>query len=159
MTPPNASDFTPKFVPGARLPHAWIRARAGSAVLDLVPPVDVSYVKEFGPEEIAARQFSMLDLVDIDSFILIVSSAIAWQTKVEQIWALLHRSNVQLKVWSVDGDFEIVDVKQRDLFEAGAGLLNGGGLVVRPDQHIIARVKETMTAQDIAALIINHLGM
>lgn len=121
--------------------------------------MDVSYVKEFGPEEIAARQFSMLDLVDIDSFILIVSSAIAWQTKVQQIRALLHRSNVQLKVWSVDGDFEIVDVKQRDLFEAGAGLLNGGGLVVRPDQHIIARVKETMTAPDIAALIINHLGM
>ncbi|KAB5545740.1 FAD binding domain-containing protein [Coniochaeta sp. 2T2.1] len=157
-TPPNASDFTPKFVPGARLPHAWIKAWPHSDALEMVP-VDVSYVKEFGAQEIAARQFSTLDLSGIDSFTFLVASTEAWQTRFDKVRALLHQSGVELSIRSADRDFEFMDDKQKALFETGAGFPDGGGLVVRPDQHILGRLEEKMTAQDIAAVITRYLSI
>ncbi|KAF4873450.1 4-methyl-5-nitrocatechol 5-monooxygenase [Colletotrichum siamense] len=66
-TPPNASKFSPKFVPGARLPHAWIIPTASSAALDM-PSIDLSYVKELSPIDVEHRRYSTLDLIKVDTF-------------------------------------------------------------------------------------------
>ncbi|EMR63979.1 putative -dichlorophenol 6-monooxygenase protein [Eutypa lata UCREL1] len=65
--PRNASDFTPKFGTGARLPHAWITFEDGKTPRG-IGPVDVSYVKELSEKEILARRYSTLDLSNNASF-------------------------------------------------------------------------------------------
>lgn len=66
---------------------------------------------------------------------------------------------VKLRLFCLDDDFEFAVSQQKDLFEAGVNLSTGGGLLIRPDQHILGRVREETTAQDIVALIGGHLGL
>lgn len=160
-TPPNASNFTPKFVPGARLPHAWIRLRISSDALEGIPPVDVSYVKEFSQDEIRARKYSTLDPVRFDAFTLIVSSREAWSSRFQELDEAIRSKNskVKLQLWAVDTDFEFVDVKGQELFEKGAGLSEGGALLVRPDQHLLACPAPDASAGDLETLVLEHLGL
>ncbi|RSL91330.1 hypothetical protein CEP51_000332 [Fusarium floridanum] len=156
-TPPHASKFSPKFTPGGRLPHAWIKPRRGAASFKLAP-LDVSYVKEFHQDGINARQFSTLDLLDFDSFTLIVSSRNTWATRFDQLHKLTQSSGINLRLCSVDEDFEFVFEEQQDTYNKGSGILQGGGLLVRPDQHLLGCVDEKATAEDLALLVLAHLG-
>ncbi|KAI6780267.1 FAD binding domain-containing protein [Emericellopsis cladophorae] len=157
-TPTSASSFTPKFVTGARLPHAWIKLRGSTAALDL-PPVDVSYVSEFTKDDIAARKYSTLDLVDMDNFTLIVSSKAAWAERFQQLQDALDEINGQLQLRAMDADFEFVDAKQLELFEEGAHFSEGGALLVRPDQHLLGCPGPQTSARDLESLIRSHLGL
>ncbi|RMJ18908.1 hypothetical protein CDV36_001412 [Fusarium kuroshium] len=156
-TPPHASKFSPKFTPGGRLPHAWIKPRRGAASFKLAP-LDVSYVKEFHQDGINSRQFSTLDLLDFDSFTLIVSSRNAWATRFDQLHKLTRSSGINLRLCSLDEDFEFVFEEQQDVYNKGSGILQGGGLLVRPDQHLLGCVNEKATAEDLALLVLAHLG-
>ncbi|KAM5345962.1 hypothetical protein ACJ41O_011823 [Fusarium nematophilum] len=141
-TPPNASNFSPKFTSGARLPHAWIKPRPNRAFLS-VSPLDLSYVAELSQDDVNARQFSTLDLLHFDSFTLIVSS---------------HRVWINLQLRSIDQDFDFVYEEQQKMFNEGAGIMHGCALLVRPDQHLLGCVGEKSTAEDLASLILGHLG-
>ncbi|RSL85489.1 hypothetical protein CDV31_016552, partial [Fusarium ambrosium] len=156
-TPPHASKFSPKFTRGGRLPHAWIKPRRGAASFK-VAPLDVSYVKEFHQDGINARQFSTLDLLDFDSFTLIVSSRNAWATRFDRLHKLTRSSGINLRLCSVDEDFEFAFEEQQDTYNKGSGILKGGGLLVRPDQHLLGCVNEKATAEDLALLVLAHLG-
>ncbi|KAI8670217.1 hypothetical protein NCS55_00766800 [Fusarium keratoplasticum] len=156
-TPPHASKFSPKFTPGARLPHAWIKPRLGAASFK-APPLDVSYVKEFHQAGINARQFSTLDLVEFDSFTLIVSSHDTWAPRFAQLHKLTQSPGINMRLRSVDKDFDFVFEEQRTMFSDGSGISHGRGLLVRPDQHLLACVDEKTTAEDLASLILAHLG-
>lgn len=157
-TPPNASNFTPKFVTGARLPHAWIKPRTSTAALDL-PPVDLSYVSDYTKDDVAARTYSTLDLAGTDNFTLIVSSKAAWAERFQQLQNAVKEINGQLQLWAMDTDFEFVDAKQQDLFEKGVHLSQGGALLVRPDQHLLGCPGSQTSAQDLESLIRSHLGL
>ncbi|KIW23324.1 uncharacterized protein PV07_11532 [Cladophialophora immunda] len=112
--PPHASKYTPKFEVGARLPHAWIRLPHST-----LKPVDVSYVDEFSPADLESHRYSTLDLCDLDKF------------------TLVGRLDVPgVKTCRLGRDFEVIgEAGQKWL--AAAGLDVGGGLLVRPDQHIL----------------------
>ncbi|KAI8938280.1 hypothetical protein NX059_005938 [Plenodomus lindquistii] len=156
-TPPHASKFSPKFIPGGRLPHAWIKPRSGAASLK-VSPLDVSYIKEFHQTDINARQFSILDLVKFDSFTLIVSSHHTWASRVDQLYDLFQSSGINLHLRSIDEHFEFVYEEQLKMYNDGSGILRGCGLLVRPDQHLLGCLDEEATAEDLASLILTHLG-
>lgn len=155
--PPSASHYTPKFVAGARLPHAWIEYFSGIQPLNL-QPVDVSYVREFTENDVLRRQFSTLDLLDYDKFTLIVSPNMTWEVKAGQVQQLSKRAGVKVQVWVWKKDFDFVNENQASLFKNQGGFADGGGLVVRPDQHILGRLGQDTTAEEVTSLVFGHLG-
>lgn len=133
--PPHASKYTPKFEVGARLPHTWIRGLQSS-----LQPVHVSYVDEFGPEEIAARQYSTLDLCEPNQFTLLGDLDVPGVKTV--------RAHV---------DYEVIGPEGQEWL-AGAGLTSrGGGLLVRPDQHILMVLDAETTVEDVQRVLQRHL--
>ncbi|KAI0136212.1 FAD binding domain-containing protein [Xylariales sp. AK1849] len=155
--PPHASHYSPKFVAGARLPHAWIKFQE-SKVPAHFTPIDVSYVKEWTGEEISGRAASTLDLCPFDSLTLIVGSRGAWGQRVQTCRGSLKRHNIQISLWASDTDFEFVYPKQEQLFAQGAQLADGGGILVRPDQHILAILDPEASTKDVGQLVLDHLG-
>ncbi|RFU74708.1 fad binding domain-containing [Trichoderma arundinaceum] len=138
-TPANASVFSPQFVPGARLPHAWVQPRASSQ-LPWPQAIDVSYAKELGPQDIKDCQYSTLDMVHVDSFTIIAESARIWGPCVQDARVKLQKRAgmaVKIRLVTLEDDFEFVDRRQADTFECQCGLSDGKAMVVRPDQHIV----------------------
>lgn len=156
--PPNASTYIPKFVPGARLPHAWIRIHH-SNFLAQNAPVDISYVRELSPEYVAARQYSVLDLCAIDSFTMLVGSQSAWIDKFKELRTALSQRGVKLNMFAADEDFDFTNEVHRELFANGIELGNGGGLLLRPDQHILTRLSSGTTVREMEADLVSHLGL
>lgn len=156
-TPPHASHYTPKFVPGARLPYAWITPRQ-SDIFDDIRPHDVSYVKEFNLSDIAARQYSTLDLVKPRSFTLIAEKGAGWEKKVEATQQAMPGKSVLVHLNIVDVDFDFVFPEQKALFTEAA-LAAGGALLIRPDQHIVGILPSNVTADEAKSAILAELGM
>ncbi|CAP94022.1 hypothetical protein E8E15_010335 [Penicillium rubens] len=159
--PAHASHYTPKFVPGARLPHAWISfpdqtsPETEAAKRSSLPqkPVDVSYVRELDLDQARACQWSTLDLCGPDSWTLILGQ----EQEIPHITLLQKHCNmigVRLNIWRLGVDFEIV----RQSWFADE-LVNGGGVLIRPDQHILARVSAETNGEDLIMEVNNHLGI
>lgn len=132
--PPHASHYQPKFTVGARLPHAWITVKDSG-----LQPVDVSYVAELSVEETQRRTYSSLDLCAPDEFTLIGD---------------LEVSGV--KTVRLGKDFDL-DRPDGDWWLDQTGLRRGGGLLVRPDQHILMVLTADTTTQDVQKVIKEHL--
>ncbi|KAE9962425.1 hypothetical protein BLS_000335 [Venturia inaequalis] len=156
--PPDASAYTPKFIPGARLPHAWIRIN-NSNFLAQHEPVDISYVKELSPEFVAARRYSVLDLCAVDSFTMLVGSQRAWLDKFKALRRALSQRGVKLNMFAADEDFDFTTELHRELFASGVELQNGGGLLLRPDQHILTRLSSGTTVGQMESDLLGHLGL
>ncbi|KAJ9619096.1 hypothetical protein H2204_012807 [Knufia peltigerae] len=140
--PPHASKYVPSFAVGARLPHAWIRLlRQQSSTKPNLAPVDVSYVDEFSADDIQLRQHSTLDLCDIDKFTLLGNLD----------------SVPGVKSYRLGRDFEVVG-PGADGWLASSGLDKAGGLLVRPDQHILMVLDATNTAKDVEIVLDKYLG-
>ncbi|EXJ56965.1 hypothetical protein A1O7_07309 [Cladophialophora yegresii CBS 114405] len=132
--PPHASRYTPKFQVGARLPHAWVRLPRSA-----LKPVDVSYVEEFSPKDVELRQYSTLDLCAFDRFTLI------GRFEVPGVKTCVPRK-----------DFDVVGEAGQQ-WSKGAGLLDGGGLLVRPDQHILMLLDANTKVEDVELCLKQHL--
>ncbi|KPM41581.1 hypothetical protein AK830_g4957 [Neonectria ditissima] len=158
QAPPHASKYTPKFVTGARIPHAWIKP-LGACLSGEIPPLDVSYVKEFTAGEVAARRYSTLDLCGIDTFTLLASRAEPWTLKFEELQTALSRRNIKSQLWVENVDFEFNDAKQKLLFQTSGGFAAGGALLVRHDQHILQCSSIQATAKELESIILGHLGI
>lgn len=159
IKPAHASHYTPKFVAGARLPHAWIRPRGDRLTQDLAP-IDVSYVKEWEDADVKARQWSTLDLCPFDGFTITTGVRGQWPETVEKVNAMLSKfKGLRVKLACEEDDFEFVFSEQQQLFHEAGGFASGRGLLVRPDQHILAAVDPQATADDIVLVIRRHLGL
>lgn len=156
--PPHASLYRPKFVPGARLPHAWIKL-LNPTIAQQTAPLDVSYVKEFSSEQVAECQFSTLDLCSFDSMTLIVSSHTGWQQSFKELQTVLRSWNVRLRLRTVGTDFSFIHEKQARLYDQEAHFAVEGGLLVRPDQHLLGVFKSVAPSSDLASCIQRYLGL
>ncbi|KAK7432758.1 hypothetical protein QQZ08_000618 [Neonectria magnoliae] len=138
--PAHVSKYTPKFVAGARthMPGSSLSITA---------------------REVAARQYSTLDLCGMDIFTLLVSRADPWRLKFEDLQPALSRRNIKAQLWVANVDFEFNVAKQKLLFETSGGLAAGGALLVRPDQHIFQCSSITTTSEELEAVILGHLGL
>lgn len=158
--PPHASDYHPKFVPGARLPHAWIsflkephsmNGEIAHPALQM-EPVDLSYVTELDDAEMQACQWSTLDLCGRASWTLIVGRT-ETNSNISQFRQFCDSVGIHLQIWILGVDFAVV--RQAWFSEE---LSRGRGLLVRPDQHVMMRVTETVTGNDMIAELNSHLG-
>lgn len=159
--PGHASHYSPKFVPGARLPHAWISfpdqlsPETEAAKLSSLPkePVNLYYIKELDADQVRACQWSTLDLCGPDSWTLILGQ----KQPTPHIILLQKHCNVigvPLNVWRLEVDFKI-GTQSWFAYE----LANGGGVLIRPDQHILARVSVNTSGEDVIAEMNKHLGI
>ncbi|KAJ6122504.1 hypothetical protein N7512_004969 [Penicillium capsulatum] len=136
--PQNVSHFQSSCVPGARLPHAWIRPLSE---LSELPVIDCSYVHEFSEDQVLERQFSTLDLCRLDAFTLIVDAHNAqhFQSVVEE--ALLHLPGDMARVLPLEMAIHGVHFTVQDGMESSDWLqltnLKEQSILVRPDQHIL----------------------
>lgn len=152
--PAHASKFTPKFVPGARLPHAWVRMNHAPGL----PAIDVSYVKEFSKQDVETRKYSTLDLCPFDSFTVIVGARAPWAEAFRALEASMQAHGVKVCLQVAGQDFDFVEEQYAGLFAAEAGLTTGGGLLVRPDQHILHILRSDDGAEELGMVIRRHLG-
>lgn len=179
--PAHASHYTPKFVAGARLPHAWIRllkdnnttntsSSSDSSPVGALPPVDVSYVREFSAEAVAARRYSTLDLCAPDGFTLLVGARSPLRSMGDFRWGDSGvQGRVRVRVWAAGEDFDLVDVDVDEgrgragadelKFAARAGWDVGGGLLVRPDQHLLRVLGPGDSCEDVESAIMGYLGL
>jgi 2-polyprenyl-6-methoxyphenol hydroxylase-like FAD-dependent oxidoreductase len=108
--PPDVSVFEPVFRRGARLPHAWI--------------------------ERGGRRMSTLDLVDEQSFVLLVGEG-------DQVWrAATLAAPMPVRVVELGIDF----LDPEGEWTAQSGLSSGGALLVRPDGHIALAARSPHSA-------------
>ncbi|EON61505.1 hypothetical protein W97_00720 [Coniosporium apollinis CBS 100218] len=157
-TPSHASHYKPKFQQGARLPHAWISFRNQNSAPP-IQPLDVSYVTEFSPDEVHARRFSSLDLCALDGFTVVVGSHEEWAARFDALKAATVQWAIKLRLYAADTDFDFMFHDHRDLFDDGAHLSTGGGLLVRPDQHILLELTADVSVEDLQVALSRHLGL
>jgi hypothetical protein len=157
--PPNASSYTPKYISGARLPHAWITLN-NPAIAHHLPPVNVSYVPEFTASDITARQYSTLDLCAVGSFTLLLHAADqdAWRERINALRHQYDASGPELNVYLLTADFDIVPSARGQSWVEDARLGDGGGLLVRPDQHILLPLVASTEAAEMLSAMKAHLG-
>ncbi|KAJ5745501.1 hypothetical protein N7520_010683 [Penicillium odoratum] len=157
--PSNVSVYQPSCVPGARLPHAWIKVAPGQLPL---PAIDCSYVKEFTREEISEKQYSTLDLCHLDTFTLIVDkiNASKFHLMVKEAFATLPadiQKILPLTVIVLGTDFElqagVENLQWTDLMG-----LKIQGVLVRPDQHILSCIPSTAGPDELLHALRGHLG-
>jgi hypothetical protein len=157
--PPNVSIFKPSCVPGARLPHAWIKATPGRLQL---PAIDNSYVQEFAKEEISAKQYSTLDLCRLDTFTLIVdkSNATHFQSIIKEALETLPEDirkvlPLQMVVLGIDFDLQAGPENQKWMDLMG---IKDQAILVRPDQHILSCIASKAGSGTLVQALQEHLG-
>ena len=155
--PPNASNYVPKYIPGARLPHAWITF-GDSTAIDRPPPVDVSYVSELSSEAVAQRRFTTLDLCAPDCFTFIIGSLELWAERIQQVKSHYARWGPRIVAYALGTDFDLVSGPRGINWIEGAGLKDDGGLLVRPDQHVQMRLDARTSAEEVLSSLKSHLG-
>lgn len=123
-----------------------------------LPAIDVSYVKELAQEEIEARKYSTLDLSPFDKLTLLVGSRTAWTERFNDLESSFRGHGVQLCLCAAGEDFDFVNQKDADRFAVEVDLKTGGGLLIRPDQHILRILRTNDKAGELHAIILEHLG-
>lgn len=153
--PHSTSHFTPKFVTGARLPHIWIEPLSES--LPLPPAVDLDYVHELGTLERKRRKFSSLDLCVYGMITFLIGDSSDIYDIVREATATMP-VKIPTNIFVYGKDFAAVFKKDRSDWVRSCGLLEGGGIIIRPDQHILAVLKADISAGQIACVLRKHLG-
>jgi hypothetical protein len=171
-TPANASTYTRRFIAGARLPHAWIsfpapelpRSPKKSAYPALADPIDVSYVVELcrNQVDLDTRRWSILDLCAPDAFTIITGSSDkntpeSHEPRILQVQDHLQTEGLRIDVWTAGRSFNFVGAHVG--FAREVQLDNGGGLIVRPDQHILMTFDRATTASEMISALQEHLGV
>lgn len=150
--PQNASVYKPACIPGARLPHAWIRILQPE-VVDL-PPIDLSYVPELSEDELLAKQYSTLDLCSYDSFTLIATSH--WEERFDTLQQLLDTGTLKVRLVIEGQQFKVHGVHGQSWIEK-MGFDKDQAVLVRPDQHILACFSRDADVPEIINAVSTHL--
>ncbi|OGM49419.1 hypothetical protein ABOM_003498 [Aspergillus bombycis] len=156
--PDNASAYEPVCVPGARLPHAWIKLTDPEKMQ--LPAIDSSYI---GAESqgVAEMTYSTLDLCRFDSFTILVDESSSSQIKsaVQEALNLVPATaafslSLQVVVKGVDFSLQPGQEKWDDIVP----LKQGQAVLVRPDQHILAVLDRDAGAARIVEALRSHLA-
>jgi hypothetical protein len=156
--PPNASDYKPKFIKGARLPHAWIKLPLSTTIVQ-PSAVDVSYVSEFSEAEVKERKYSTLDVLGLDGFTVVTTQKQAWIQKLEAVQRNPKLKKVRIQVVSLNDDFELENTASGKTFLEKSDIQKGRSYLVRPDQHILEVLESDTTAADVVKVLAAHLGL
>lgn len=145
-------------MPGARLPHAWIKFLNAKEPPNFVP-IDTSYVKEWEGDEVSARTASTLDLCPLNAFSLITSADTDSPALFQALKVLLAERGIAICFWTEGNDFEFVYQQQKSLFGTRGNLDSAGAILVRPDQHILGTYATCVSSAEVESDLLAHLGL
>jgi hypothetical protein len=156
--PENASVYEPVCVPGARLPHAWIKL--GDPEKVQLPAIDSSYCGA-SPQKVAEMTYSTLDLCRFDAFTILVdeSSPIQFKSAIQeasQKVAEVTASSLSVQVVLKGLDFWLQPGQEK--WDDVVPLKQGKAVLVRPDQHILAVLDQEDSAAHIVEALKSHLA-
>ena len=155
----SGSHFSPSYIPGARLSHAWIAPSRSllSTFCPLVHPVDLSYLSAdpaLPSEAMQNWKYSTLDIVPLGRAYVLFCKA---GTDDVDIWNRLKlgmsERGTALRVIVADRDFEWVDQDKGNEWERAYGLNKGRGVLVRPDQYVQAILDGSENANEIIKML------
>lgn len=155
--PGNVSHFQPSCVPGARLPHEWIKP---SVRLGL-PVIDSSYVHELSELEVSRKQFSTLDLCPMNRFTLLVSEQQAphFQEVMREFLKSLPQDvmhDFPFEMITLGVDFTLEEGGKNKWFDLMK--LDEQAVLIRPDQHILCCLSVGEPAETLLNSVKAHLG-
>jgi hypothetical protein len=105
----SVGEYTPACIPGARLPHAWVK--------------------------VSGKTRSTLDLVDGHSFLVLVTPGFA-SVDSQALSSALSESRVPIRTMRLGTDFLDPDGKWSKYMRMDAG---DAAILIRPDQHIVCQ--------------------
>jgi hypothetical protein len=121
-------------------------------------PVDISYIKGLATTDVDYCRYSILDLCLCHSFTLLVESGNKWQTYFPLLQDSLRTRNIELRLFAAGKDFEFTDDHHRELYAQNVFSGSEGGLLVRPDQHILMRFDANISVRQIELALLEYLG-
>jgi hypothetical protein len=92
------------------------------------------------------------------TFILHAAAQDVWRERVEYLRDQYQKWGLELNVYFLTMDFDVISSDRAKSWVTDAGLAEGGGLLVRPDQHILMPLRETTGAAAILSAMKGHLG-
>lgn len=109
-------------------------------LVGLAKPVDLDYIKDELPrDKLDTWRYSVLDLVPVDSYLLVCSGRAEGE---KQNWSRLElemrRVGAGLRVLQAGVNFTWANSGDGRSWESAYGLDKGGAVLVRPDQHVEA---------------------
>lgn len=114
----------------------------------------MSYVTELDGKQVEEHRWSTLDLCAPDAFTFILGTKdIQLRSDIAQIQKYCEAKNLHLDIWHLGTDFEVI---RQNLFSMK--LNETGGILVRPDQHIMMVIIDTTTGKEVISKIDSHLG-
>jgi hypothetical protein len=156
--PDNASVYEPICVPGARLPHAWIKLVDSEKVQ--LPAIDSSYVGDES-QKVAEMTFSTLDLCRFDAFTILVDKNFSsnFESAVQEaLNQLPEKVALKLSVQVVVKGVDFLLQPGQEKWDDVVPLKQGRVVLVRPDQHIIAVLDRNAGAAQVLEVLGGHLG-
>lgn len=109
---------------------------------------------ELDEKQIEERRWSTLDLCAPDAFTLILGAKdIRLRSDVAEVRKYCEAKNLRLNIWHLDTDFKLIREKW-----LSTKLNQTGGVLVRPDQHIMMVITDTTTGKDVISKINGHFG-
>jgi hypothetical protein len=120
----------------------------------------VGYVKELTDAEVRARTYSTLDLCAASAFTFILNAkdVAVWQPRIERVRSRFKGTGPTLNIRCLGDDFDVLKSSRSHPWVESAGLDAGGGLLVRPDQHILIPLRVETTSEDILQAFRAHIG-
>lgn len=94
-----------------------------------------------------------------DQFTLLVGSRGPWVERFKTLEAAMKVYGVRLALTVAHRDFEFVFEQQEQLFALEGKLGVGGGLLIRPDQHVLCLIQPTHSVTSVAQSLAEHLGL
>lgn len=122
-----------------------------------MPPIDLSYIAEFGQSDVDQRQYSTLDLCPMTHFTLITTEDSSWRARFEQL--MESSSSLPLRLVAVNVDFSFMNEPRAMEWVKGFGLEHGGAVLVRPDQHVLTVFNENTSVGEVVNVLHGYLGL
>lgn len=81
-----------------------------------------------------------------------------WGERIEILQNHFMDSRLEINVYLLTVDFNVISSVRSQSWVQDAGLNEGGGLLVRPDQHILLPLTAKTRAEDIISAMEAHVG-
>ena len=107
---------------------------------------------ELDENEVLARQWSTLDLCGPDSWTIITGHGKS-RSRFSPFQEYCDSIGINSRIWRLGEDFDMVRQPWFSKY-----LNTGGGLLIRPDQHILLEITEATSGDSMVAALQKHLG-
>ena len=114
-------------------------------------------MREFSDADRAQRQYSTLDLCHEDAFTFVLNSTSPLSKRNLQHVDQIRRRGLKIEIVQLGRDFDVSPGSNGQNWINGTSLETGGGLLVRPDQHILLRLSEASSFEDIQDTLDGYL--